>query len=95
MDLASEIERNVAAALAEDVGAGDWTAMLTPEGRTAHAHVVCRADAVLCGRAWFERCMRKLDPAVAVTWHAGEGDRVEGSTRVCDLKGDTRALLTG
>jgi nicotinate-nucleotide pyrophosphorylase (carboxylating) len=95
VDLQTEIERNVAAALAEDIGAGDWTAMLTPEGRTARAHVVCRADAVLCGRAWFELCMRKLDPRVAVTWHAGEGDAADGGTRVCDLEGDTRALLTG
>jgi nicotinate-nucleotide pyrophosphorylase (carboxylating) len=95
VELETEIERNVAAALAEDVGAGDWTAMLTPEGRTAHAHVICRATAVLCGRAWFELCMRRLDPDVAVTWHAREGDKVEGGTRVCDLEGDTRALLTG
>ena len=89
------MERNVAAALAEDVGAGDWTAMLTPAGRTAHAHVVCRSAAVLCGQPWFDLCMRKLDPDVTVTWHVGEGDRVEPRTRVCDLEGDTRALLTG
>ena len=95
MELEAEIERNVAAALAEDVGAGDWTAMLTPEGRTAQAHVICRSAAVLCGQAWFELCMHKLDPNVTVTWHAVEGDRVEPRTRVCDLEGDTRALLTG
>lgn len=95
MDLASEIERNVTAALAEDVGAGDWTAMLTPEGRRAHAHVICRSAAVLCGQPWFELTMRKLDPNAVVTWRAGEGDSIAPGTRVCDLEGDTRALLTG
>ena len=95
MDLDAEIERNVAAALAEDIGAGDWTAMLTPEGVTAEASVICRSRAVLCGQPWFERCMRRLDPDVAVTWRAREGDSVDPGTRVCDLKGDTRALLTG
>src|SRR5687768_9751746 len=95
VDLQTEMERNVAAALAEDVGAGDWTAMLTPEGRTAHAHVICRSAAVLCGQPWVELCMRKLDPNAVVTWRAREGDSVGAGTRVCDLEGDTRALLTG
>jgi nicotinate-nucleotide pyrophosphorylase (carboxylating) len=95
VNLESEIERNVAAALAEDIGAGDWTAMLTPEGITAEAAVICRSRAVLCGQPWFELCMRKLDPDVAVTWHAREGDSVDRGTHVCDVKGDTRALLTG
>src|SRR5687767_1653685 len=52
-DLAAEIERNAAAALAEDIGAGDWTALLTPEASTAHAAVLSRGAAVLCGQPWF------------------------------------------
>lgn len=95
VNLESEIERNVAAALAEDIGAGDWTAMLTPEGVTAEASVICRSRAVLCGQPWFELCMRKLDRDVTVTWHAREGGSVDSGTRVCEVKGDTRALLTG
>ena len=42
MNLNNEIERNVAAALAEDVGNGDLTAQLTPDRPDACAHVVCR-----------------------------------------------------
>ena len=42
MDLASEIERNVASALAEDMGGGDVTAPLTPAGKPARAGVLCR-----------------------------------------------------
>jgi nicotinate-nucleotide pyrophosphorylase (carboxylating) len=95
VDFEAEIERNVAAALAEDIGAGDWTAMLTPEGQTAHASVVSRGPAVLCGQPWFNVCFRKLDPNVTVTWHVKEGDSIDRDVRVCDLTGDTRALLTG
>ncbi len=95
VDLASEIERNVTAAIAEDVGTGDWTAMLTPQGRTAHAAVVCRSAAVLCGQAWFEICFRKLDPDSRITWRAHEGDALAPGAAVCDITGDTRALLTG
>ena len=50
LELEPEIERNVAAALREDIGAGDWTAMLTPESRRARASVICRTEAVLCGQ---------------------------------------------
>src|SRR5688572_32434604 len=95
MDLASEIERNVTAALAEDIGACDWTALLTPSGRTADARVVCRAPAVLCGEPWFEGCLRRLDPATSVAWHFEEGARVGAGSTICVLRGDARALLTG
>ncbi len=94
MDLAPEIERNVNAALTEDVGNGDWTAMLTPESRQARAAVVCRVPAVICGQAWFEACFRKLDPAAAITWLAAEGARVDAGTRLCEIRGKARALLT-
>jgi nicotinate-nucleotide pyrophosphorylase (carboxylating) len=95
MDLASEIERNVSAALAEDVGSCDWTALLTPENKSAHAAVVCRVPAVICGQAWFEACFRKLDPAAAVTWLVPEGAHVDAGTRICEIRGKARALLTG
>jgi len=95
MDLHTEIERNVAAALAEDVGPADWTAMLTPEKQTSQATIICRQDAVLCGQPWFNAVFRKLDSGVTVTWHAAEGQRLERGERVCELLGNTRALLTG
>jgi nicotinate-nucleotide pyrophosphorylase (carboxylating) len=93
LDLASEIERNVAAALAEDVGDGDATAPLTPPDLAARAAVVCRQDAVLCGQPWFEACFRKLDAAVGVNWLAKEGQKVTAGARVCEVRGKARALL--
>jgi nicotinate-nucleotide pyrophosphorylase (carboxylating) len=94
VDLAPEIERNVAAALAEDVGAGDLTAPLTPAGRTAQATVLCRQEAVICGQPWFEACLRKLDPRATVSWLTPEGTKVAAGTKVCEIQGQARALLT-
>jgi nicotinate-nucleotide pyrophosphorylase (carboxylating) len=91
--LASEIERNVAAALAEDVGDGDATAPLTPAGKQAVAAVTCRQDAVVCGQPWFDACFRKLDPRSTVTWLVKEGAKVAAGTRVCTVRGEARALL--
>ena len=65
--LAAEITRNVAGALAEDIGAGDLTASLIPDERVARATVVSREAGVLCGRDWFDRCVRELDPGAEIT----------------------------
>jgi nicotinate-nucleotide pyrophosphorylase (carboxylating) len=95
MDLASEIKRNVEAALAEDIGSGDLTALLTPPEQDAIAHVVTRKNIVLCGCAWFEGCYRSLDPRVSVQWHITEGTQAGSGTRLCTVKGPVRSLLTG
>ena len=95
MDIASEIERNVAAALAEDVGAGDLTAQLTPAGREAHATVICRDAATIAGRPWFDAVFRALDEHVRLDWKVNEGEKVTPGTVLCTLQGDSRALLTG
>jgi len=94
MDLNTEIARNVTAALAEDVGNGDLTAQLAPDVPDASAHVVCRQAAVLCGTAWFDACVHRLDPAAQVAWRAVDGDRVAAGARLCDINGSSRALLT-
>ncbi len=94
MNLAAEIERNVTAALTEDVAAGDLTAQLTPDVPSARAHVLCREDAVLCGTAWFAACVQHLDPAAHLHWLMSDGDRVAAGTRVCDITGSSRAILT-
>lgn len=95
MDLASEIARNVNAALTEDVGSGDLTALLTSAASVASATVIARSDILLCGRAWFEACYRQLDPRVVIDWHVAEGTGTAPGTVVCALKGPARALLTG
>jgi len=94
MNLAAEIERNVTAALTEDVASGDLTAQLAPDVAGVQAHVLCREDAVLCGTAWFAACVQRLDPAARLQWLAQDGDRVAAGTRICNITGSSRALLT-
>ena len=95
MNLAHEIDRNVAAALAEDVGTGDWTAQLTPAATQARATVVCRTAATIAGRPWFDAVFRTLDAGVQITWHVDEGSKVAANTLLCTLAGSARTLLTG
>jgi nicotinate-nucleotide pyrophosphorylase (carboxylating) len=88
------LARNVRDALAEDIGRGDWTAILVPAGRRARARVTAKEAAVLCGQRWFDACMKALDPAAEVRWAAAEGQRVEAGTVVCEIEADARALLS-
>ena len=92
--LAEEISRNVAAALAEDVGPGDLTASLVPGDRRVRATVISREDGVLCGTAWFDEVVRRCDPTATVTWQAADGDRIAANQLLCEINGNGRALLT-
>ena len=86
-------QRNIHDALMEDIGTGDWTAMLVPS-KPVHAQLIVRQAAVLCGVDWFEGTLKKLDPNAKVTWHYMEGDPMKADTKVCDIAADSRALLS-
>lgn len=89
-----EIQREVACALAEDVGTGDLTAQLIAADAMAQGRVLTRQDAVLCGAAWFEAAFTALDPECTVVWHAKDGERIRSGQVLCDVFAGARALLT-
>lgn len=92
--LAQARQRNIRDALMEDIGVCDWTAQLAPAGKRITARVIVREDAVLCGRDWFDGCVRALDDQAQITWHYAEGDRMQADTPVCTIQADARALLS-
>lgn len=92
--LAAEITRNVEAALAEDIGPGDLTASLVPVENVARATVISREAGVLCGSAWFDRCIRILDPAAEIVWSAADGERIAPDHVLCQIRANARALLS-
>jgi nicotinate-nucleotide pyrophosphorylase (carboxylating) len=94
LQLAAEIERNVLAALMEDIGSGDLTAQLTPGGHQALGSVLARENAVLAGQAWFDACFQRLDPAAEIRWTAADGEHVHAGQVLCEIRADTRTLLT-
>lgn len=94
-DLTAEIDASVRRALAEDIGSGDITARLIPEERLAHATVITREDAVICGTAWVDAVFRQVDPRVAVHWQVKDGDQVVANQALFHVEGPARALLTG
>lgn len=85
--------RNIRDALFEDIGRCDWTGRLVPMGRRVKARVLVREEAVLCGRDWFEGCVRALDGQARIDWHYAEGELMHADSDVCHLEADARALL--
>lgn len=89
------IARQVAAALAEDLGGGDVTAALVPATQTARAQIIAREKAILCGTDWVEATFRQLDPAIRLEWLATDGQPLAADKPVLRLTGLARPILTG
>ena len=85
---------DVARALAEDVGAGDLTAGLIDPARQAHARILARESAVICGAAWAEAALQQVVPEAQVRWHVGDGQRCTADQVVLEITGPARGLLT-
>ena len=94
-EVKASIGPGVAAALAEDVGAGDLTASLVDEDDVVGAHILARESLVLCGEAWVDEVFRQLDERVIIDWYIGDGGHAEANDVICKLVGPARALLTG
>ena len=91
----ASIGPGVAAALAEDVGAGDLTASLIDKEAVVGAQIIARESLVLCGEAWVDEVYRQLDENVIIDWYIGDGGHAEANDVICKLVGPARALLTG
>lgn len=85
---------DVARALAEDLGAGDLTAGLIDAGRRAHARVLSREDAVVCGAPWVEAALRALDAHATIEWHTADGRRCTAGQVLFEVRGAARAILS-
>lgn len=91
---AEVIAEDVARALAEDLGSGDVTAALLPDVADI-AYLLCKEEAVVAGRPWFDACHRALDSEVAIEWRVQEGERVQAGAVLATLSGRARALVSG
>jgi nicotinate-nucleotide pyrophosphorylase (carboxylating) len=87
------VQAEVARALAEDIGTGDVTAALLPD-TADRAYLLCKQDAVIAGRPWFDACHLALDPQVQIDWRITEGQHVTAGTVLATLQGRSRSLVS-
>lgn len=89
------IAHNVDAALDEDIGNGDITALLIPDTTIAKGRVITRENATICGTAWVDAVFRRIDPRVKLNWRVEDGEMVSPNQVLFEFTGPARSLLTG
>ena len=90
-----QIHQQVALALSEDIGAGDLTASLISASERVCAKLICRDDAVACGRDWIDAVFETLDAGIKIDWHCEDGDDLHAGKTWCIIEGSVRAILSG
>ena len=91
----SVIYKNVADALAEDIGGGDLTASLIDADAVVGAKILARQSMVLAGHPWAAEVFRQLDDGIQVDWYIEDGQHADADDVICKLVGPARALLSG
>lgn len=94
-NLPLDIIKNVTAALDEDIGTGDITAKLIPEGQQAFARVITREDCTFCGKDWVQEVFKQINPQVKIVWHINDGEKAAANSTLFTLEGTARSLLSG
>lgn len=94
MNYFETLVQTVAVALQEDIGSGDLTASMVDQEKTMSANVITRETAVICGQPWANEVFRQVDKRIQADWLVEEGQEVSGNTRLLNLSGPARGLLT-
>lgn len=89
------MRNQVQAALDEDIGTGDLTALLVPALQQVNATIIVRETAIICGLDWVDACFKLIDAKVKIDWGITEGERVQENQVLCKIHGAARSLLTG
>lgn len=90
----ADLRQTVSIALKEDVQEGDVTAQLIPADQYSRARIICREPAVISGIPYADEVFRQVDDSIQVIWHVQDGEHATADTLLCELKGNSRSLLT-
>jgi nicotinate-nucleotide pyrophosphorylase (carboxylating) len=88
------LRKTVESALAEDIGSGDITSMLTvPADATSRAIITLKEDGVIAGIDVAEMVFNIVDPTVTFKRQACDGDKAAAGTVIATAEGSSRSLL--
>lgn len=82
--------------LEEDIGTGDLTSeALIPEDAVTTGLIHAKDTGILCGVDVARRVFELLDPSLEFTALAKDGDTLAYGTKIAEIKGSARSVLTG
>lgn len=86
----------IAAALAEDIGAGDVTCeFFVPENQTGRARIIAKEPAVVAGVEMAAETFARVDGTLRVSVLRNDGSKVAPGDTVLEVSGWVRPILTG
>jgi nicotinate-nucleotide pyrophosphorylase (carboxylating) len=84
----------IAAALKEDIGAGDITTeFFVPDSLHVSGRIVAREKAIVAGSGAAAEVFRKLDPSIDVQIIRGDGSEVAAGDVIIEVRGLARSIL--
>ena len=90
------IEEHIKNALKEDIGFGDITTdFLYNESDEISAVLNTREDTVVCGVNVFSKVFSILSDKIYINFFVKDGDFVKAGTKLAEIKGPAREILTG
>lgn len=93
---AAYVDREIRRFLAEDVGRGDVTSeRVVPKAARASAEMVARQACVVAGLPLAKAVFLAIDPEIAVSDRASDGDRVTAGAVLAYVVGPAGPILTG
>jgi nicotinate-nucleotide pyrophosphorylase (carboxylating) len=93
-DLGINITADIARALDEDIQNGDLSANLIDERTQTTARIICRDEAIICGRPWAEAAFHELAPNAKISWLVNEGAKCKKNDVIFEVYGKAKALLS-
>jgi nicotinate-nucleotide pyrophosphorylase (carboxylating) len=91
----AEVDRAVAAALAEDIGSGDVTTLATiPEDASMTAHMKARESLIAAGLSLGEATFRQLCPTVRIERLIQDGQRAQPGDSLLTVSGPAGPILS-
>ena len=92
----TEIDKIISYALKEDIGTGDITStLIIPRDETAKAFLLSKEEGVIVGLQIAKSVFKKLDKNIKWRNLVKEGEFVSSGTKIAEVEGHYRALLTG
>lgn len=90
-----DVREIVRYALAEDIGNGDITTLLTVDSETqGRAVLISKANGIVAGIPVAEQVFLQVDPGLRFEALVEEGEMIEKGQRLCTVEGCAQSLLT-
>lgn len=90
-----EVDRIIIAALREDVGRGDISSRVIPEGIKGRGEIIANEPIVLAGIDIAREVFKRIDRRIGFVALKRDGDEVKRGERIAEVYGNARGIITG